>query len=219
MKKLFILMITATVLAGCQRTEWVRPNTSEQQLNADKYACEIEATRMYPNTAGQPIGNPTYSTHCSGFNNSINCTSQQNQQQRSWIDTNAVSRAIMQEKCLMARGYTKQAVKAQQPNQYKGTFNPDADYFKKEKSWGEKGRKRDDEEAVTCKRPDGTFVDYEVSARYCKIMGGSVVSKTNPTSPNSEAYISKKVQGCTLPDGSLEQMIPVMCKHLGGTLQ
>ena len=110
MKKLFVLIIAVIVLSGCQRTQWTRPNTSEQQFNADKYACEVEARRMYPSTAGQPIGNPTYRTNCYGSGNNLNCTSQQNQQMRSWYDTNAYPRARMEEQCLKARGYYQQAI-------------------------------------------------------------------------------------------------------------
>jgi len=129
MKKLFVLIIAIIVLAGCQRTQWVRANTTAQQFNADKYQCEIEALRMYPSTAGQPIGNPSYSTNCTGYGNTLNCTSQQNQQMRSWYDTNAYPRARMEEQCLMARGYSKQAINSQKPSQYKAPLNKDDMYM------------------------------------------------------------------------------------------
>ena len=176
MKKLFILIVAVIVLTGCQRTQWVRPNTTAQQFNADKYQCEIEALRMYPNTAGQPIGNPSYSTNCTGYGNTLNCTSQQNQQMRSWIDTNAVSRAIMEERCLQARGYYKQAV--QSPAQGKMLImdnvrstptvssdcnSPNATYFAKLQCKKAKATKWQtlNNDQVKCKTPDGlVFVTH-----------------------------------------------------------
>ena len=159
MKKLFVLIISIIVLAGCQRTQWVRPNTTAQQFNADKYQCEIEALRMYPNTAGQPIGNPSYSTNCTGYGNTLNCTSQQNQQMRSWVDTNAVSRAIMEERCLKARGYYKQAVGGSGSTNYGATM-----IMGDETNTG--GEKR------LCKLPDGDV--FRVNIEACKKWGGTI---------------------------------------------
>ena len=117
MKKLFVLIVAAIVMAGCQQTQWVRANTTAQQFNADKYACEMEALRMYPNNAGQPIGNPTYTTHCNGNYTGtsdgaimMNCHQSRQDAPVSWIDTNSIPRASMEEQCLRAKGYFQQPV-------------------------------------------------------------------------------------------------------------
>ena len=160
MKKLFVLIVAAIVLAGCQRTQWVRANTTAQQFNADKYQCEIEATRMYPNTAGQPIGNPSYSTNCTGYGNTLNCTSQQNQPMRSWYDTNAYPRARMEEQCLKARGYYQQVISS--PTPAKNTSQS----YRPIKGHMGMGKL----EISLCKLPDGSFQNMTKSE--CSRKGG-----------------------------------------------
>jgi hypothetical protein len=177
MKKRFILIVAVIVLAGCQRTQWVRENTTAQQFNADKYACEVEARRMYPSTAGQPIGNPTYSTDCYGSGNNLNCTSRQNTQMRSWYDTNSYPRARMEEQCLKARGYSQQAVPSAKNHENINCSSSNLSYYQKSKCKSSANNISPTPQSYQlnrCKISDGSY--RKLTPGECQRIGGSVIS-------------------------------------------
>ena len=232
MKKLAVLIAAAIVLAGCQRTQWVRANTTAQQFNADKYQCEIEARRMYPSTAGQPIGNPTYSTNCYGSGNNLNCTSQQNQQMRSWYDTNAYPRARMEEQCLKARGYYQQVVDENRSgnsgaNIAGGGHRTTSDVKSKYgNSIPQTVAERDgcaNPYPMTGKSSEMLFVfqcddkstftvvcDSERWNRNCKTVKQNANINHTPQ--------SHKLNRCKISDGSYRKLTPSECEQIGGSV-
>ncbi len=182
MKKPFILIVAVIVLTGCQRTQWIRPNTTAQQFNADKYQCEIEALRMYPNTAGQPIGNPTYSTQCSGNYTGtsdgaimLNCHQQKNEAPRSWIDTNSIPRSSMEEQCLRAKGYSKKVIGTgvNMPNLNAHHFEPSKLAYDGKNSISINKKEFEKKVSVSSIPRDDTGAEYGYQLKICELANNS----------------------------------------------
>ena len=108
----FAISILLASLAGCA-AEWVRPGTTEQELNADKLSCEQAAMRQYPvqhdaPVSYRPAASSKLETSCvqqSGFNNcdAAGTSAPSVNTQESAVDYN---RAAAVKACLISKGYT-----------------------------------------------------------------------------------------------------------------
>lgn len=82
------------------------------QGQQDIYACQQEATQMFPvNMVQQSYGsgyNTPVTTNCTGYGNQLNCTSTGGQHvaaPTAMVDVNANNRLQAQSSCMKARGY------------------------------------------------------------------------------------------------------------------
>jgi hypothetical protein len=114
---LLALSISIIGLAGCAM-EWTRPDTSEQQLNADKLSCEQEAGKLYPVVHEAPVSyRPPASgkldTSCvpqTGLNNCDAAGGPGAPSASAANDANDYNRGAAVKACLTSKGYTYKKV-------------------------------------------------------------------------------------------------------------
>lgn len=102
------LYALAAVLAGCATGSWYRPDTTEQQFLADKWACEREAAAAYPPAMVTSGGyaTPSSTTCTSAGYGMVNCvTTPGVQVPGATGDVNIGARATAMRSCLRAKGY------------------------------------------------------------------------------------------------------------------
>lgn len=104
--KLVFVSAVAIMLSGCGG--WSRPNTSEAEFNADRYACESQAAQSYPVQMMYTPGPVTPSqTTCQSFYGQVRCTTTPGvQYPGTQTDMNSINRASAIRSCLQSKGYT-----------------------------------------------------------------------------------------------------------------
>lgn len=111
------LLISFISFAGCA-SEWTRPGTSDQQLNADKLSCEQEALTLYPVThdaplAYRPAASSKLDPNCvqqTGFNNCDSAGNVGTPSADGQNDVSSYNRAAAVKACLTSKGYTYKKV-------------------------------------------------------------------------------------------------------------
>jgi hypothetical protein len=106
MKKLNFLL--AGALAGCV-TGWQKPGATSQDLQRDRYRCQMEAAATYPpNMVAGAIRQAPMTTNCrpAGFGQ-VQCTTMPGMvSQAPATDQNVIPRALAVTSCLQAAGWT-----------------------------------------------------------------------------------------------------------------
>jgi hypothetical protein len=106
------LSVLLADLAGCAM-EWTRPDTTEQQSNADQLGCEQDAMKSYPVVHDAPVAyrapvSSKLDTSCvqqSGFNN-CDPAGGAGAASTTHPDANERERAAAVRACMMSKGYT-----------------------------------------------------------------------------------------------------------------
>ena len=109
-----ILFIGST---GCAM-EWTKPGVTEQELSADRFACEQEAAKIYPvmharTSYYRPPPSTKLDTSCVPQSGLTNCDATGNVGAPSpapQADVNDYNRAAAVKACLASRGYTYKRV-------------------------------------------------------------------------------------------------------------
>jgi hypothetical protein len=110
---MFALSLGLCGLAGCAM-EWTRPDTTQQQLNADQLGCEQDAMKSYPVMHDAPVtyrapASSRLDTNCvqqSGFNNCDPAGGAGAPAAESRSDPNGHERAAAVRACMQSKGYT-----------------------------------------------------------------------------------------------------------------
>jgi hypothetical protein len=102
-------LIALFLLAGCGT--WVNPSNPSANYQADLYACQSEAARMYPVQMQTTTTPDTTSTNCTLYGSSASCTSSTSpgHTYNSGGDLNLGNRISAEFSCLAAKGWRIQS--------------------------------------------------------------------------------------------------------------
>lgn len=104
-----VFSLSAFLLVGCGT--WVNPSNPNANYQADLYACQSEAARMYPVQMQTTTTPDTTSTNCTIYGSSASCTSSTNpgHTYNSGGDLNLGNRISAEFSCLAAKGWRIQS--------------------------------------------------------------------------------------------------------------
>lgn len=111
MKNLWVLVV-AIGLSGCA-IGWVKPDGTDSELDRDQFACQQQATQMFPQVMmQQQVGGGYFTpsrTQCYGYAPNISCITYPGEfvpPQFAIVDVNEQSRNSTINACLRSRGYS-----------------------------------------------------------------------------------------------------------------
>ena len=103
-----VLLIACIFATGCE-TQWKKPGTSGEQVNADLAACERLAADQFPveMSSSDTSNRKEYETRCTNYGNQTNCTTRSTDTGASYqYDRNEEKRHQAISECMEARGYS-----------------------------------------------------------------------------------------------------------------